>query len=412
MATLVERAELLAEEYRGVSKVALSYSGGLDSAVVGTLLQKAGFAVLPVAVDVGQHSDFARIAKNAKAMFGACVTIDARQEVADAAFRALKASFGSDGRLNPGGMNRPALARALAGAARRNGCTAIAHGSSGVGNDHLNMENSLRVLAPEVRIMAPVRDLDLKRDESLEFAKEEKLATNLGRAGKFSADESLWGRVIRQGATLDAGEPLPEEAYQWTVSPQKAPAKPQTVVLEFLNGIPVTARIGGKKVTGAVQMMAALNETGGRHGVGRSEAMDDKVVGLKVREGYECPAARMLLFAHRALEEMTLTPKELSFKSYVDARWSRLVHEGGWHTRLRHALDAFIDETQRAVDGSVSLELYRGNVSLKGRSSPHALYDRRLSGRDSKGVFSQKESRHFAKLYGLQDIIAYMIDVD
>jgi len=412
MQTLVERAKSLAEEYPGVKKVALSYSGGLDSAVVGKLLSLAGFAVLPVVVDVGQHSDFARIEKNAKKMFGACVIVDARQEVTEAVLRGVKANFGKDGKANGGGITRPVLSRLLSQEARKASCQAIAHGSSGIGNDHLVMENSLRVLAPEMRIMAPVRDLDMKRDESLLFARKNNLETNLGRAEKFSADESLWGRAIRQGAAVDQKKPLPQEAYKWTVSPQKAPGKPAEVEVEFFKGAPVAAKINGKKAEGSLELLQSLNEIGGRHAVGRMEAMNDKVVGLKIREIYECPALSILLAAHQKLEEMTLTTKEISAKQYVDALWGRTVHEGGWHSRLRRALDAFIDETQRAVDGKVTLELYKGSVTLKGIESPHALYDSRLSGRDSKGVFSQKEARHFAKLYGLQDIIAYLIDAD
>ena len=399
-------------EFPGVKKVALSYSGGLDSAVVGTLLTEAGFSILPVVADIGQQSDFPRISKNAKAMFGSCAISDARGETADAVFRAIKANFGSDGKMNGGGFIRPVLARALATEARRGGCQAIAHGSSGVGNDHLVMENSLRVLAPEQRIMAPVRDLDLKRDESLQFARGKGLRTNLGRAAKFSADESLWGRTIRQGVSVDQSQAMPPDAYKWSVSPENAPAKPEAIAIAFDKGIPVSVKIKGKKTTDKVKIITGLNAVGGKHGIGRGESLEDKVIGLKIREVYECPAAKILLLAHQELEEMALTHAELSAKRTIDGIWTNLVRGGGWHTRLRRALDAFIDETERAVDGEVMLQLYKGGISVKGRKSPHALYDTRLSARDSKGVFSQKEARHFAKLYGLQDVIAYMIGVD
>ena len=410
MNSVQDRSGALKSEFPGVQKVALSYSGGLDSAVVGTLLMQAGFSVLPVVADIGQQSDFKRISKNASSMFGSCVAVDARDELSDAIFRAIKANFGTDGLMNGGGFIRPVLARALADSARKGKCQAIAHGSSGVGNDHLIMENSLRVLAPEMRIMAPVRDLDLRRDSTLEFAKKEGLLTNLARAGKFSADESLWGRMIRQGVSVDQSRPLPPDAYKWTVSPQGAPNRPETVEISFEKGIPISAKIGGKKITGKAKIISALNAAGGRNAIGRGEALEDKVVGLKIREAYECPGAKILLTAHGALEELTLTASELSAKRFVDGTWASLVREGGWHTRLRRSLDAFIDETQRAVDGTVTLELYKGGIVLKGRQSPHALYDTRLSGRDSKGVFSQKEARHYAKLHGLQDLIAYMMD--
>lgn len=412
MDSLAERAKALALEYTGVKKVALSYSGGLDSAVVGHLLQSSGFEVYPVVVNLGQQSDFSRLEKNARAMFGACTVADARAAFSENISRAVKANAGYSEFANSDGISRPAMAQALVAEARKASCQAIAHGSSGTGNNHLHMENALRILAPDMRIIAPVRDLDMRRDESLLYAKKEKLATNLERAAKYSADENLWARSIRQGAAVDMSKPLPEEAYKWTASPESAPNKPAKIEVEFENGILVSAAINEKKITGKVELIAALNEIGGRHGVGRLDALDDKVVGLKVREIYECPAARIILTAHRELEALTLTTKELDAKGYVDSLWARTVHDGGWYTRLRRSLDAFIDETQRAVDGSVSLELYKGSIIVKGRKSRHALYDARLSGRDSKGVFSQKESRHFAKLYGLQDIIAYMIDVD
>ena len=430
---LPEQAARLRSEYPSVKKIALSFSGGLDSVVVGELLSSAGFEVLPVAVDVGQHSDFSRMEKNARKMFGSFVLKDARERFAENALRALKASFGSRGSLNSDGISRPAMAHALAEAARKHVCQAIAHGSSGLGNSHLAMENSLRVLAPEMRIIAPVRDLDLRRDETLEFARDRKLLTNLARAEKISADENLWGRTIRQGFAIDPSAPLPEEAFKWTVSPRKAPAKPSNVVLEFSAGIPVAAEIDGKKTSArrrappgakaglsgikgnadaGVSIFEALNEIGGKHGVGRADFLDDKEEGLKSREGYECPGAMILLAAHRELDSLTLTTRELEAKRQMEAVWSSLVHQGGWYTRLRRSLDAFMDEVERPVEGTVSLELYKGGIYVRGRKSAHSLYDSRLSGRDSHGAFSQKETRQFAKLHGLQDVMAYMIGAD
>ena len=407
---LLEDAAKLRGEYPAVKKVALAYSGGLDSAVVGRLLSSAGFEVVPVVVNLGQHSDFSRIGKNARKMLGSCRAVDAKARFAESAVRAIKANFGAQGNLNSAGISRPAIALALAQAAREEGCQAIAHGSSGAGNEHLIMENALRVLAPDMRIIAPVRDLDLRRDSSLAFAREERLPTNLARAQKFSADENLWGRAIRQGAATDPSLPMPEDAYKWTVSPQKAPNRPQGVEVEFLRGEPSSARINGRKVAGAVRIFESLNEIGGKHGIGRADFLDDKVAGLKAREVYECPAALILLAAHRELETLTLTTRELEAKRYFDSLWSRLVHEGGWYTRLRRSLDAFIDEIERPIDGTVSLELYKGGITVRGRKSRHALYDSRLSSRDSRSVFSQKEARQFAKLHGLQEVIAYMID--
>ncbi|MEM2137821.1 MAG: argininosuccinate synthase [Candidatus Anstonellaceae archaeon] len=410
--TLEEKAKVLAKEHAGVKKIALSFSGGLDSAVVGMLLQEAGFSILPVTVNIGQHSDFSQIAKNAKKMFGASVVADFRDDFSANVFRAIKANFGLDGNMSTGGLSRPSFARALSEAARKGKCQAIAHGSSGTGNDHLTMENSLRVLAPDMRIIAPVRDLDMRRDEALEYARKNNLPTNMERAQHYSVDENLLARTIRQGAALDPGHSLPEDAYKWTVSPQNAPNVPANVSIEFENGMPKAISIEGKKFADGPSMIEKLNEIGGKHGVGRVDWLDDKVVGLKIREVYECPGARMLLKAHRELESITLTTKELDVKGYIDGLWNRLVHDGGWHTRLRRGLDAFIDETQRAVDGVVDLQLYKGSIVVKGRKSKHALYDTRLSGRGKDAMFSQKEARYFAKLYGMQDVIAYVMDVD
>ncbi|MCX8175029.1 MAG: argininosuccinate synthase [Candidatus Micrarchaeota archaeon] len=412
MEPIIRRAKMLAQEHPSVSKVALAYSGGLDSAVIGKLLLEAGFEVLPVVINLGQQSDLGRVEKNAKAIFGQCRLYDARENFVMNVGRGIKASCRALGGVNAGGLSRPSMAYALAQVARESGCQAIAHGASGMGNDHLTMENSLRVLAPEMRIIAPVRDLDLRRDEALSFAAEKKLPTNLKRALSFSADENLWCRTLRQGAALEISAPLPEEAYKWTVSPQKAPEKGAEVEVEFLNGLPVRAKIGGKEEKGLLSIIEALNEVGGKHGIGRLDFVTDRVVGLKVHEAYECPAALILLAAHEELEALVLTTRELEAKHYIDALWNRLVYDGGWYTRLRRALDAFIDETQRAVDGSVELSLYKGSIRVKGRKSRHALYDARLSSRDSSGVFTQKESRSFAKLYCLQDVIAYMMELD
>jgi argininosuccinate synthase len=260
-----------------------------------------------------------------------------------------------------------------------------------------------------MRIIAPVRDLDMRRDEALSYARENRLITNLLRAGQFSSDENLWCRTVRQGVVARNPSSLPDSAFKWVVSPQKAPGKPTKVSIRFDNGMLFSARVNGKLVLDSAKAISALNEIGGKNGVGRLDVLDDKLVGLKVREVYECPAAQILLAAHRALESLVLTSKELDAKRQVDSLWARRVHEGYWHTRLRHSLDAFTDEISRTADGEVGIELYKGGIRIVSCESPHALYDARLSSRDSKAVFSQKEARHFAKLYGLQEVIAHMV---
>jgi argininosuccinate synthase len=380
--------------------------------VLASLLSKSGFNVHPIVVNLGQHSDFALIEKNAIKMFGQCHVVDGRQALCEASLRAIKANFGAYTGMNGGGVSRALLAFLLVQPAKKIGCQAIAHGASGTGNDHLTMENSLRVLAPEMRIIAPVRDLDMKRDEAIEFAKEHKLLTNLKRAVQFSSDENVWGRSIRQGSVANTSSELPEGAYKWTASPQDAPDASGAVEIEFKRGVATSASVEGKEFTTPFEILSSLNSFGGSHGVGRLDFMDDKTVGLKVREVVECPGVSILLAAHQSLESLVLTKNELAAKRQLDMLWGALVHDSGWYTRLRRSLDAAIDEMQQPVSGVVALELYKGSVRVKGTKSSHALYDSRLSGRSSQGVFSQKEARAYAKLHGLQDVIAYLMKRD
>ncbi|MCX8197547.1 MAG: argininosuccinate synthase [Candidatus Micrarchaeota archaeon] len=402
-------AAKLRQDFPSVKKVALAFSGGLDSIVAGKLLLEAGFEVLPVVVDIGQQSDFAKIQQNAKSVFSSCKMVDAKGLFCQNTLKALKANFGSDGRLNSGGLSRPAIASVLSKIALESGCQAVAHGSSGIGNEHLILENSFRALAPELLIIAPVRDLDLKRDVSIQLAAKERLPVNLMRAKKFSADENLWGRTIRQGIAVDASSPLPKEAYKWTRSPQEAPSKPQEIEVGFVQGVPVYASAGKEEAKDPVAIFQLLNSVGGRHAIGRFDGIEDKAVGLKSHEVYECPAAAILLFAHRQLEALTLTVNELEASATAGLLWAKVVRQGGWYSRLKRSLDAFIDSLQQPVEGQIQLELYKGNIILKGRKSDRALYDSRLS-RSKEGVFSQRDAKQFAKLYGLQDVMAYALE--
>lgn len=407
--------EKMGSEYAGLHSVVLAYSGGLDSQAMGSIFAEMGVKVYPIIFEVGaQGSDTAAIAKQAKTRFGSSQLIDISTSIIRAAERGVKTNCTRSGHLNAGALSRPFMAQALAGAARGLKCSAVAHGSSGLGNDHLRMELSLRALAPELRSLAPVRDWDLRRDDAVAYAKRHKLPVPDTHA-YFSADETLWGRIVRQGSLVESDAPLPSGAWKWTNDVDKTPDTPAELTLQFNDGIALKCTVKEGKKTQTLardEIIPALNAMGGKHGVGRHDLIVDKVIGLKVRELHECPAADILGAAHRDLEHMTLTSAELEAKVFIDRLWNKCVYDGGWFSRLRRDLDAFVDESQRAVDGTVSVRLFKGSIGITGRKSPRALYDSRLGRRDSRGVLSQSNVRAFARMYGLQDTMAYLLPLD
>lgn len=412
MDALVEQVKRKSgEEYKGIDRCVLAYSGGIDSQVIGDMLGKIGIEVLPVVVNAG-GSDFERACGNAKRFFGKVRTVDIRPRLCESAWRAVKTNCIYSGHLNGGGLTRPLLAQAIADVAHEEGIGAVAHGSSGVGNDHLRMELSLRVLGPDLRVLAPVRDWNMKRDEALAYVK---------RAGwkheeltqEFSVDESIWARIVRQGKILDLEGETPESALKWV---SRIPQKEKTLVeIGFLNGAPIRAKITqGKRKAECTKenMLEFLNREAGMQGIGERDIVVEKIIGLKMRELHECPAAYTLVAAHADLERITLTSSELEAKAWADRLWNKIVYDGGWFTRLRRDLDAFVDATQSAVDGTVKLSMHNGALRVIGRSSPRALYDSRLGSRDKSGVMNQKAAAGFARLYGMQDTLAYLLPLE
>ncbi len=407
-----QRIKALAKkEYSGVKSVVMAFSGGLDSCAIVSMFQELGIEVTTVSVDLGQQGGNKKPQEAAKKLGTRHQSIDGKEDLYLHILKGIKANCLIDSRLNAGGLSRPLLAKYLSEVAHKEHTHAIAHGSSGVGNEQLRLENSLRVLAPECRILAPVRDLDMKRDETIAYAKAAKLPIDIAAASPYSVDETFWARVIRQGEIPDATQPVPESAFSWTNSPKAAPEKGAKIEMEFLDGVPAHATnlSTGENASG-IHVIPMLNSLGGAHAIGRIDKINDKVIGLKVREVTECPAAFLLINAHQRLEHLVMTEKEIDAKSYVDRSWNKLVSQGFWYSRLRRWLDAFIDESQRPVDGRISFELYKGNSTLLSRSSPNALYDQRLSSRSQKGVWNQKEARHFAKIYGLQETLAFIVE--
>jgi argininosuccinate synthase len=405
----------MGSEYAGLKSCVLAYSGGLDSQVIGSILQEWGVKVYPIIFQMGGRSEnSAAVAQKAKQRFGSAQVVDITADIVRAAERGVKTNCLLAGHLNSGGFSRPFMARALVEAAHRLNVTAVAHGASGTGNDHLRLDLALRALAPELRVMAPVRDWDLRRDDALAYAKRRRWPLP-SHAAHFSADENIWGRSVRQGVLVDPQAPLPAGAWAWTVDGEKAPASGVEVEIEFKQGIAIGATIypKGKKIKVRREtLIATLNKVGGAQGIGRQDAIVDKVIGLKMRELHEGPAAALLVAAHADLEKLCLTKAELDVKGSIDRRWNQLVYDGGWHHRLRYALDAFVDETQRAVSGHVRLRLHRGQLSVMGRGSERGLYDHRLGRRDKDGMLSQTAVRSFARLYGLQETMASRVQLE
>lgn len=380
-------------------KAVLAYSGGLDTSVCLKLLQeKYGCDVVTVTVDVGiPREELAEAARKARAL-GALkhVTLDAREEFArEYVFRALKANACYEGYPLSTALARPLIAVKVVEVAKREGADALAHGATGKGNDQFRFEAVFRSLAPEMRIIAPIRELNLTRKESMAYAKEKGIPVAVDAEKPFSVDENLWGRSIEGGRLEDPSAAPPEEIYEWT---RLTVENPEVLEIQFKDGVPVA--LNGEK-TPPAELIARMNTLAGSHGVGRIDIMEDRILGIKARENYECPAAVTLLKAHKELEQLVLTRRELKFKEAVDREWSELVYHGLWTEPLRHALEAFIEETQKRVTGKVKLRLHNGSCRVIARSSPFALYSERLASFDDT-TLDQRSVEGMLRYHALQ----------
>lgn len=282
--------------------------------------------------------------------------------------------------------------------AEKEGATGLVHGCTGRGNDQVRFDITLGSLAPEKKILAPVREWGLTREEEITYAKTKDIPVS-EEAKKYSIDASIWGRAIECGLLEDASQQPPEDAYEWTTSPEKAPNTPEIVTIGFEAGVPVT--VNGKEMT-PLSLIEEVNIIAGKHGVGRIDHIEDRLVGIKSREVYECPAATVILEAHKDLEKMVMTRHEVLFKQQIDAQWTFLAYAGLWVDPLKDDLDAFINRSQENVNGEVKLKLYKGNLQIIGRSSPMSLYDKNLANYNIKTTFNQSHSKGFIELWGLQ----------
>jgi argininosuccinate synthase len=382
--------------------VVLVYSGGLDTSICIPLMREEyGYErVVTVTVDVGQPAeDIRQAAEKAQAMRTEHYTVDAKEEFArEFCFASVKANGYYQGYPISTSIARPLIAAKAVEVAKRLGATAFAHGCTGKGNDQFRIEYAIRALMPEAVIHAPVRERNMTRTWEIEYAMKKNVPIKQSLEKIWSIDENLWGRSIEGGRLEEPDFAPPAEIFQWTLDPTKAADKVREITIEFEKGVPVS--IAGEKNSPA-QLVMAANKIAGDNAIGRIDIMEDRMLGLKVRENYECPGATLILTAHRALEALTLTRDELRFKSVIDAEWSKLAYEGLWFDPFKDDLEAFINKTQERVTGTVKMRLYKGNLQVIGRASPWALYSEELASFDTTS-FDQRESTGTVKNFGLQ----------
>jgi argininosuccinate synthase len=393
-------------------RVVLAYSGGLDTSVaIGWIAERTGAEVVAVAADVGQGGegqggeDLDAVRKRALEC-GAVesVVVDAREEFAqDYCLPALKANaLYMDRYPLVSALSRPVIVKHLVDAAKYHGAGTVAHGCTGKGNDQVRFEVGVAALAPELRVLAPVRDSGMTRDKAIAFAEEKGLPIDVTRKSPYSIDQNLCGRAIETGFLEDVWNAPVEDVYDYTHDPAVS-REPDEVVITFVDGAPTA--IDGEPVT-MLEAVRRLNARAGAQGIGRLDLVEDRLVGIKSREIYECPGALTLLTAHQELENVTVERELSRFKKQVGQRWTELVYDGLWFSPLKRALDAFLDDASRNVTGDVRLTLHGGRAVVTGRRGDASLYDHDMATYDTGDVFDQTMSRGFVELWGLSSRLA------
>jgi argininosuccinate synthase len=380
-------------------KVVLAYSGGLDTSVCVKWLEEQGAVPYALYLDLGQGEPADDVRAKALRTGAADAFVrDAKVEFADEYVApAIKALYGGKYPLFTA-LARPLIAKKLVEAAREVGATHIAHGSTGKGNDQVRFDVTTASIAPDLTVVAPVRDWNMNRPEEMAYAQEHGIPVPTTKESPYSVDENLWGRSIEAGPLEDPDHEPTEDVFELTTSPENAPDDPQYVEVGFEEGLPTS--LDGEDLR-LIDLIAELNGVAGANGVGRIDMIEDRLVGIKSREIYETPAALAIIAAHRELEALTLTRDVLRFKTTVEQRYAELAYEGLWFTPLKTALDAFITETQKTVTGSVRLKLYKGNATVVGRTAPNALYSKDLATYDPGSTFDEAAAAGFIALWGL-----------
>jgi len=382
-------------------KLVLAYSGGLDTSVAIRWLNERGYDVVALTIDLGEKKDLEAIQRRALRVGAvAAYVVDGKVPfLRDFVWPSLQAGalYEKEYPLATA-LGRPLIAALLVQIARREGAEGVAHGCTGKGNDQVRFDVTTAALAPELKVVAPVREWGMNRDDEIEYAREHGIEVPATVESPYSTDENLWGRSIEAGILEDPWQEPPGDVYEWTADPRRAPDEPVYVEIGFEEGLPVA--LDGKP-TPAVELVERLNAVGGANGVGRIDHLENRLIGIKSREIYEAPAAVLLLQAHQALEDITLTKDVARFKDMVAAHWAQIVYDGLWFSPLREALHAFVAHTQRHVSGQVRLKLYRGSSTVVGRKAPDQLYRMELATYGRGDQFDQSAAAGFIKLFGM-----------
>lgn len=390
----------MAAEKKG--KVVLAYSGGLDTSVAIPWLHERGYDVVTLTMHVGQQADNLEEIK-AKAYASGAVkayVVDLREAFIDTfVWPALKANAVYQGvyPLNSA-LSRPMISQALIWCAEKEGAVAVAHGCTGKGQDQVRIEVACNALNPDVEVLAPVRDWGFSREEEMDYAAAHNIPVPTTRKSPYSIDDNLWGRSIECGVLEDPWNKPPEDAYKLTASLKDAPDEEVTVEVTFEAGIPVA--INGKKM-GSIELIDFMNKVAGKAGYGRIDMIEDRLVGFKSREVYECPAALSLLHAHRKLETLTLAKDTLKTKKELEVRFAELTYEGYWFSPLMEAVQAFMESTQKYVNGTVRMNFYKGNCVADGMKSDTSVYSKELATYSAGDIFDQTASVGFIKIWGM-----------
>jgi len=384
-------------------KIAVAYSGGLDTSVmVKWLSEKYDADIITVTGVLGQTAELDGLEEKAlKTGAIKAFIVDLQEEfISDFTFKALKSGALYEG-IYPmaTSIGRPLLAKLLVDIALAEGADTVAHGCTGKGNDQVRFEVGIQSIAPQLNILAPLRLWEFKsREEEIEYALENNIPVKVTKKSPYSIDENLWGIAIECGVLEDPASAPPEEAYRITTNPKLAPSEPEVVILEFEKGIPI--KINHHFYT-AAELVKELNLIGGKHGIGRMDVIENRVVGIKSREIYEAPAAVILHKAHYELEKLVLDKETFRYKQNVSNKVANLIYDGLWYSPLFKGIMAFVDSTQDTVNGKVVLELYKGNITILSRTSPFSLYNQELATYSADDIFDHKAADGFLKIYGL-----------
>jgi argininosuccinate synthase len=398
-----------------IKKVVLAYSGGLDTSVIVPWLKNtyAGCQVVCVTANLGQGEELSGLEAKALASGASRIYIeDLREEfITDYIYPTLMAGAIYERKYLLGtSFARPLIARRQVEIAEIEGADAVAHGCTGKGNDQVRFELTFQALNPRLKVIAPWREWTIRsREDALDYALEHNVPVTATQKSIYSRDRNIWHLSHEGGILEDPWQEPEEDMYQLSVSPEKAPNEPEYVTIDFLQGVP--KRVNGVAM-GPISLLDTLNEMGGRHGIGRIDLVENRLVGMKSHGVYETPGGTILVEAHQALEQLCLDKETLHYKQQIALKYADLVYNGQWFTMLREALDAFVKVTQQTMTGQVRLKLYKGSVILVGRRSPYSLYREDFATFGEDDVYNQADAEGFIKLFGLPMKVSGMIDLE